>query len=90
MTWWWFARLHARSTVFGAVFAAAMSFAMAQSPIATYGYSRATLPGIPGDKKGTQGKDFFLSSITCIWRSKREAGFLRSGHGSGGATTIAS
>jgi hypothetical protein len=59
MTWWWFARLHARSTVFGAVFAAAMSFAMAQSPIATYGYSRATLPGIPGDQKGTQGKDFF-------------------------------
>jgi hypothetical protein len=36
-----------------------MSSAMAQSPVTAYGYSRATLPGIPGDQKGMQGKDMF-------------------------------
>jgi hypothetical protein len=56
---WWSAKLPIRFAVFGAVFAAVMSSAMAQSPVATYGYSRATLPGIPGDQKGTQGKDMF-------------------------------
>jgi hypothetical protein len=58
-TWRWSTRLHIRSTVFGAVAAAVMSSAMAQSPVTAYGYSRATLPGIPGDQKGTQGKDMF-------------------------------
>jgi hypothetical protein len=32
---------------------------MAQSPVTMYGYSRATLSGIPGDQKGVQGKDMF-------------------------------
>ena len=36
-----------------------MSSAMAQSPVTAYGYSRATLPGIPGDQKDTQEKDMF-------------------------------
>lgn len=36
-------------TVFGAVASAVGSSAMAQSPIAAYGYSRATIPGIPGE-----------------------------------------
>ena len=58
-TWRWSARLHIRSAVFGAVAAAVMSSAMAQAPATAYGYSRATLPGIPGDQKGTQGKDMF-------------------------------
>jgi hypothetical protein len=44
-----------RSALFGVVVAAAMSSAMAQSPVTMYGYSRATLPGIPG----VQGKDVF-------------------------------
>ncbi len=55
-----------RSTALGAAAAAvAMGFAMAQSVIATYGYSRATLPGIPGQletedqKRGTQGSAVF-------------------------------
>jgi hypothetical protein len=58
-TWRWSARLHIRSTVFGAVAAAVMSSAMAQSPVTAYGYSRATIPGIPEDQKGKQGKDMF-------------------------------
>jgi len=50
--------------VFGAVAAAVMSSATAQSPVATYGYSRATLPGIPGeratsDQKGTEEHSVF-------------------------------
>jgi len=32
---------------------------MAQSPVTMYGYSRATLPGIPSDQKGVQGKGMF-------------------------------
>jgi hypothetical protein len=44
--------------------AVVMSFAMAQSLIATYGYSRATIPGIPGrltteDQRRTQESAVF-------------------------------
>jgi hypothetical protein len=55
----WSAGFDVRPALFGAVVAAAMSSAMAQSPVTMYGYSRATLPGIPGDQKGLQGKDIF-------------------------------
>ena len=51
----WSAGFDMRSALFGVVVAAAMSSAMAQSPVTMYGYSRATLPGIPG----VQGKDVF-------------------------------
>jgi hypothetical protein len=37
------------STLFAAVLAAVVGFAMAQTQIAVYAYSRATLPGIPGE-----------------------------------------
>lgn len=51
----WSAGFDIRSALFGVVVAAAMSSAMAQSSVTMYGYSRATVPGIPG----VQGKDVF-------------------------------
>jgi hypothetical protein len=51
----WSAGFDMRSALFGVVVAAAMSSAMAQPPVTLYGYSRATVPGIPG----VQGKDVF-------------------------------
>ena len=36
-----------------------MGSAMAQSPVAAYGYSRATLPGIPADRQATLGNAMF-------------------------------
>jgi hypothetical protein len=51
----WSAGFDMRSALFGVVVAAAMSSAMAQPPVTLYGYSRPTVPGIPG----VQGKDVF-------------------------------
>jgi hypothetical protein len=45
--------------VLGAFVGAVMSSALAQSPITAHGFSRATLPGIPGDQQGPQGKPIF-------------------------------
>jgi hypothetical protein len=45
--------------VLAAVAAIVMSSAIAQSPVTAYGYSRATIPGIPGDPKGMQRNDIF-------------------------------
>jgi hypothetical protein len=41
--------LYLRFTVLGAIVAAVASYAMAQSLVATHAYTRATLPGIPGE-----------------------------------------
>ena len=54
-----FVRFDARSAVLGGIVAALMGIAMAQSPVKTYGYSRATIPGIPGEQKGITGQGIF-------------------------------
>src|SRR5215467_14341323 len=48
-----------RSGILGAVIAGLVGVAMAQSPVKTYGYSRATIPGIPGEQKGVTGQGMF-------------------------------
>ena len=53
------ARLYIRFMVLVAFAGAIMSSALAQSPVTAHGYSRATLPGIPRDQKGSQGKAVF-------------------------------
>jgi hypothetical protein len=53
----WLAGFALRPTLFGAI--ALMSSALAQSPVTMYAYSRATLPGIPGNQKVTQENDVF-------------------------------
>jgi hypothetical protein len=49
----------ARSAVLGVLAAILMTAAMAQSAVTTYGYSRATLPGIPGGQQGAQATSPF-------------------------------
>src|SRR3954471_23318236 len=53
------ARLYIRFVVLAAFLGAVMSSALAQSPVTAHGFSRATLPGIPGDPKGPQGRPVF-------------------------------
>src|SRR5689334_19626549 len=49
----------ARSATLGLVAATLMTAAAAQSVTTMYGYSRATLSGIPGDPRGAQGSSVF-------------------------------